>query len=300
MVHRSCAVVLWILLASPATAQLVSEGDFSTWTPNFGSGGDGGGSSVVTRETTDGNPGPRLKVANSGGCCAFVFGSAYDPDQVSTFLEGLPFTLSLDVLDGPGAFGEGQGISLLVEQGGILYVRSLGITSTHATFETVSFPSTFAAASFSRLDGMAGNPNFDGTVATRFGFTAANSGSGDLAMFYDNYLLGLDPVTPTSTPTVTSTPTLTSTPTITSTPTQSSTPTTTPTASSTGTATPTGTSTATATATPTPTLTPVPSATSTPGVLGPGVPEIPTLGTAAMVALVALLALLGIRRVRAG
>ena len=40
MHHRRCAVVLCALLASPVAAQLVSEGDFSTWVPNFGAGGD--------------------------------------------------------------------------------------------------------------------------------------------------------------------------------------------------------------------------------------------------------------------
>jgi hypothetical protein len=69
------------------------------------------------------------------------------------------------------------------------------------TFDTLQFPSSFVASQFSRLDGMAGTPNFDGSVATRFGFIAANSGSGDLTMFYDNYVLALDQVTPTATPT---------------------------------------------------------------------------------------------------
>jgi hypothetical protein len=212
MHHRRCAVVLCALLASPVAAQLVSEGDFSTWVPNFGAGGDAA-TSTVTREATGGNPDARLNITNHGGCCLFVFGRAHDPDQVSMSLEGLPFTLSLDVLDGPGSFGQGQAISLLVEQGGILYSRALAITGTgHATFQTVQFPSAFVASQFSRLDGSAGNPNFDGTVATRFGFLAANSGSGDLTMYYDNYLLALVAVTPTVTPTTTLTPGPSSTP----------------------------------------------------------------------------------------
>ena len=106
---------------------------------------------------------------------------------------GSPFTLSLDVLNGPGTFNQGQAISLLVEQGGILYSSSLGLTfATHVTFDTLQFPGSFVAIQFSRLDGMAGTPNLDGTVATRFGFLAANSGSGDLTMYYDNYLLTLE------------------------------------------------------------------------------------------------------------
>ena len=102
-------------------------------------------------------------------------------------LEGLPFTLFLDVLDGPGAFGQGQAIPLLVEQGGILYSRSLGLTfATHADVRHGAVSRHLRRHPFSRLDGMAGTPNFDGTVATRFGFLAANTGSGDLTMFYDN------------------------------------------------------------------------------------------------------------------
>ena len=49
MHHRRCAVVLCALLASPVAAQLVSEGDFSTWVPNFGAGGDAATSTVDTR-----------------------------------------------------------------------------------------------------------------------------------------------------------------------------------------------------------------------------------------------------------
>ena len=179
-------------------------------------------------------------------------------------LEGLPFTLSLDVLDGPGSFNQGQAISLLVEQGGILYSRALTVTGTgHATFDTVQFPGSFIANQFSRLDGMAGTPNFDGTVATRFGFLAANSGSGDLTMYYDNYLLALDAVTPTVTPTATQT--FTPGPTATQ------------------------------------TLTPVPSSTPQATVSGPVKPPgIPTLGGGALLALVGLLALLAIRRLREG
>jgi hypothetical protein len=200
--------MLCVLLASPVAAQIVSEGDFSTWI--FGAGGDAA-TSTVTREATGGNPDARLNLTNHGGCCLNVFGRAHDPDQVSTSLEGLPFTLSLDVLDGPGSFGQGQAISLLVEQGGVLYSRSLGLTFVgHSpTFDTLQFPSSFVASQFSRLDGMAGIPNFDGSVATRFGFVGSNSGSGDLTMYYDNYLLSLDAVTPTATPTVTQTVTQT-------------------------------------------------------------------------------------------
>ena len=295
----TAALVSW-----PVSAQLVSEGDFSTWTLLSTVGPP---SVTTTRIATGGNPDAHLQVATNTSGGGTVFGGGYDPDQsTGTNFAGLPFTLSLDVKDGAGAAGDGQGVTLLIEQGGILYVTGVtpGITDDgHDTFDTLNFTGSFAG--FSRLDGMGGSPTLDGSVATRFGFAAGNTNSGPLAMLYDNYVLSLAvTVTPTSTPTETATPTptltpsQTNTPTVTPDPTSTNTPTITLTASATATQTSTPTITNTATATPTRTVTPTPSATSE--ISGPVAPAIPTLSGTALLALIALLALLAISRLRAG
>jgi hypothetical protein len=289
---QSCIVVVCTLLASPVAAQLVSEGDFSTW--NFTS--SGGGSATMSRVATGGNPDAHLQNTTVTG--PTTYGIAYDNDQLSQNLAGLLFTLSLDVKNGTSTAGDGQAVSLVVEQAGILYHTSLGVTDdTHAGFDTLNFNGAFNAASFARFDGMAGTPSFDGSVATRFGFAGGNTISGTIQMLYDNYVLSLTAtVTPTTTATSTVTPTPTTSPTasptstVTPTRTATPTPTVTPTATATRTATATATVTPTRTATPTSTVTPTLDQTAA----AQGPPEIPTLGGGAIAVLTGLLGLFGV------
>jgi hypothetical protein len=247
-----CCVVL---AAAPAAAQVVSDGDFSTW--NFGSFGTGGSASM-TRELTGGNPGPRLNVSTStASSTAFATGLKTDFSTTAA-LEGRPYTLSLDVLSGKGAFGQGNAIHLLVEQGGTIYTQSLGVTNVQASFTTLQFPGVLNSASFARQSGAGpATPVFNGTVATRFGFAAGNSLSVPLTQYYDNFLLTIAGATPTPSPTAIP-------------------------ASATPTAIP-----PTATAIP---ATAVP--TSTPS--GAPSPAVPTLGPGALLALAASLALLAV------
>jgi hypothetical protein len=284
------------MFAVPASGLVVTDGDFSTWT--FGSFGSGGSASA-TRETMNGNPGARVNVTTvtAGGQTHAGYGVKTDV-TTNLALEGLAFTLSLDVLAGPGSFGAGQAILIVVEQSGNVYVRSLNTTGVQNSFTTLQFPGTLDSGSFLKVSGPGpATPVLDGSVATAFGFAGQNSESGTLTQFYDNYSLSIDEPTPTatSTATVTSTPSITATPTITSTPSVTSTPSLTSTASAT--ATPTLTRTVTSTATVTPTLT----ASST---VDPetaiGAPAIPTLGELGLVALAAALALLALWRVRCG
>jgi hypothetical protein len=95
------------------------------------------------------------------------------------------------VLNGPGAFGQGQGIDLLVEQNGSVYAGPLGNTSaTHVNWDTVTFIGNFNAAGFALLSGGgSANPDFSGVTPTRFGFAAGNTNSGTLTMYYDNFSL---------------------------------------------------------------------------------------------------------------
>jgi hypothetical protein len=307
-------VLTAVLAAGPAAAQLVSEGDFSTWTLISSAGPP---SVQTTRIATRGNPDAHLQVATDTSGGGTATGGGYDSDPLNPYIEGWTFVLSLDVKNGAGAVGDGQGIALLVEQAGILYVTGLtpSVTgSTHTDFDTLNFTGNFIATSFGRLDLMPGSPIFNGSVPTRFGFTAANSNSSPLAMLYDNYLVTLGPtptLTPSPTPTLTPTPTITDTPTITLTPSLTPTATSTDTPTSTPTSTPTFIALATATASFTPIVIATASTTSTPtntatptnttSVSAPtGPPAIPTLGAGAMMLLAAVLALLAIRRARAG
>jgi hypothetical protein len=185
--RRLVAAALISLFPTGARALAVVDGDFLDWT--FGSIG----TVAVTREASGGDPDARLNVTTVSG--PTVHGTAvYEGFSTSEALEGVAATLSLDVLSGPGAFGDGQHISLLAEQGGDLYVRGLGVTGFPRSFDTVQFMTTLTAASFSRLVGIGPTtPDFGGGTPTRFGFAASNSSSGTLTQFYDNFSLEIVP-----------------------------------------------------------------------------------------------------------
>ena len=190
---RILVIAVWLVFyASSAHALLVSDGSFSNW--SFDQVGIDGGTANVFQEVAGGNPGARLNMTTHTG----NFGSAYGTAIYNNFsmagsaLSGANFTLSLDVLSGPGAFGQGQAISLLVNQNGTIYAQYLGITDVHNAFTTLNFNGVFTEASFTRLIGAGpANPTFNGTLTTFFGFAGINSISGDLTNFYDNFSLDI-------------------------------------------------------------------------------------------------------------
>jgi hypothetical protein len=194
---------LLALLSSGAHAAIVfNEGDFSTWI--FGSYGSGGGTATMTREATGGNPGARLNATTvTPAVTAFGYATALNPGFSTTApLAGTPVTIALDVLSGPGAFGQGQSILVLIEQGGAVYALDLGFTNVQSSFTRLSFSGSLNAASFTLVQGAGpATPNLNGGVVTRFGLATANSASGVLTQYYDNVSLDISPVTvsPTST-----------------------------------------------------------------------------------------------------
>ena len=192
---RKIALIFMICacVALSARGDLIIDGDFTDW--DFGSQNFGYGTATVTREASGGNPGARLNITTVTG--ATVFGIATKEDFSTALpLADTPFELKLDVLDGPGAHNQGQGIQLLVEQGSSIYAYGLGITSTpHSNWDTLSFSGTFTESSFSLWSGSGpATPDFGGGTTTLFGFAAGNSNSGTLTQYYDNFSLEINPV----------------------------------------------------------------------------------------------------------
>lgn len=188
---RSRALLLALSVASlalPAKAATVTDGDFSTW--SFGATINPPSTANVTREAAGGNPDARLNVSTFSG--PTILGTAIKTDYSSSdALAGDPFTLMLDMLNGPGAHGDGQGIDFLVEQNGTLYSMGLGNTgSTHVNWDTLTFNGNLNAGGFALLSGGGpANPDFSGATPTRFGFGAGNTNSSFLTMYYDNFSL---------------------------------------------------------------------------------------------------------------
>lgn len=189
------AVFAGLAVTAAQAAVVFNDGDFTNWT--FGSFTAGTGTATAVVEAAGGNPGARVNVTTVTATLADSgFGMALKNDFSTTAaLEGTPFVLALDVLSGPGSFGQGQGIQLLVEQAGSVYALNLGITGVQGAFARLTFNGTLNAASFTRVAGAgAATPNLGGGVVTFFGFAAGNSSSGTLTQFYDNVSLDLTPV----------------------------------------------------------------------------------------------------------
>jgi hypothetical protein len=193
--HVLPAFLLALCAVGAQAAVVFNDGDFTNW--SFGSTATNGGSATAVVEAAGGNPGARVNVTTVTPAPADTAGGTALKNDYSTtgILTGTPFTLTLDVLSGAGAFGDGQGIYLLVEQSGSLYVAGLGVTGVRASFTTLAFPGTFSAASFTRISGAGpATPNLGGGTVTRFGFVAANTGSSTLTQYYDNVRLDIAPV----------------------------------------------------------------------------------------------------------
>jgi len=187
------AAAAFALAGAQAHAAVVSDCcDWSSgWT--FSSYGFGVGTATATVEGSGGNPGARLNITtHTPGAPDTAFGTAV-LDSVSTPAptSGAAFTLTLDVLSGAGAFGQGQGIQLLVEQGGSVYAMGVGITGFPlSSFTTLNFNGNFNAGSFAKISGGGpATPSFDGSTTTSYGFAAGNNQSGDLTQYYDNFQL---------------------------------------------------------------------------------------------------------------
>jgi hypothetical protein len=181
------------LMVTVARAETIADGDFSGW--HFGSYGVGGSARAVV-EPAGGSPGARLNVTTATLPADTVYATAVKTDFATTApLAGTRFTLTLGVLSGDGAFGDGQAIALLVEQNGALYALPLGATSLQGRFATLPYSGTLTAGSFTRVAGGGpAQPVLDGGVATRFGFAAGNSDSLTSTQYYDNF--GLELVSP--------------------------------------------------------------------------------------------------------
>lgn len=183
--------------AIPAKAEFVADGDFSSWV--F----DSDGAATVQREPANGHPDARLNITTTSGIGVDVVGAAIDNAFVTDLpIAGDAFVLSLDVLSGQGAFGQGQGILLLVEQNASIYGTGLGVTGFPHNWDTVTFHGFFTAGDFALLiGGGPPTPDFDGGILTRFGFAGSNSASGTLTQYYDNFSLTYsDPAQPVPEP----------------------------------------------------------------------------------------------------
>jgi hypothetical protein len=181
-----------LLFANAAHAQVVNiqDGSFSNWI--FGSWGSGGGTGSMAVTNTAGNPPPALinTTTTPGG----AYGSGYGVDNAyvtSSPIEGLTYKLSLLFESGPGAFGLGQGLGLVVEQNGVYWLsRKTFGSGLSQTWKKLADHGLLSANSFTRLSASGPKkPDFTSGVPTQFGFGSFVGSSGTFSMYYDDFAL---------------------------------------------------------------------------------------------------------------
>jgi hypothetical protein len=89
------------------------------------------------------------------------------------------------------SFGQGHSYALMVEQSGIFY-RGGGSFTGSSSFVWESHNAVLVEASFARMDGGGGNPNFS-TGILNFGFATSNDGGNGINVGYDNLNINFVP-----------------------------------------------------------------------------------------------------------
>jgi hypothetical protein len=201
-VAAAVATALWLNVAKATTVS-----DPSDWASGWVYSTvevAGAGTATFTVEPTGGNPGARLNSTTVTPTAAdTAFGAAlYEAVSVPAPASGTSFVMNLDVLSGPGGFGQGQAVQVLVGQGGSLYQTSVGITGWPIpSFTTLAFTGTFTAGAFTKIAGAGpANPSFDGTTPTSFGFAVGNNMSATLTQYYDNWNITFAPTVLSASP----------------------------------------------------------------------------------------------------
>jgi len=101
-------------------------------------------------------------------------------------LEGHNFTLGIHFESGPGAFGEGQQVYLVLEQKGTVYAMGRGDTYVSTVWKALKFNGSLLSSAFTRISGTGpANPDLASGVPTRFGLGGENNDANVLTNYYD-------------------------------------------------------------------------------------------------------------------
>jgi LPXTG-motif cell wall-anchored protein len=205
--NKATTVLTALAAVWMGAANAITVSDPSDWSSGWAYSTietSGVGTAGFTVEPSGGNPGARLNsttVTPSGADTAFG-AAVYLASSLPAPVSGTPFTMSVDVLSGPGGFGQGQGVQVLVSQGGSLYQTSVGITTWPInSFTTLTFSGAFTSGAFTKVSGGGpATPSFDGATPTSFGFAVGNNMSATLTQYYDNWAITFASAAIASTP----------------------------------------------------------------------------------------------------
>ena len=196
-VRTPLALAMLLVVGSTASAGQTTfqDGTFNTanWSRRTITTGNGG--SVSVSQFAGGNPGTSREVRTVNNSGSYVLGLHMGTVPAATFDSGVEFIESIefgiDALSLSGINGVGHFIGMAITQNGIDYVTPNVVGSIqNQGWRTNSF--TFVASNFTRVDGLAGRPDFSAAGAPiNFGFFTSDSngpqfGAIDNRALYDN------------------------------------------------------------------------------------------------------------------
>ncbi|MBS0187458.1 MAG: hypothetical protein JSS51_05280 [Planctomycetes bacterium] len=172
-----------------------TDGTFANadWTLTLVTTGTGG--TATGTQNANGNPGTGRRVVhnvNGGTTSVQAQHMNIAGANIMDLASGDIITIDCSIMAryNSGVGGNGQTIAFLVEQAGVRYASSSLTTGSSGNWVTRS--ASLTAASFSRVDGLPGTPDFSSAGAPlTFGYRTVNNGSGGGAfsqtVTYDNF-----------------------------------------------------------------------------------------------------------------
>ena len=121
--------------------------------------------------------------------------AVYTGGTVSAPLAGRKYTVRVQFLSGKPAYGDGQGLDLVVVQSGNTYVLPLGDTTVKHHWKTLTFTGTLDASDFVALTPtgyVTAAPDLTSGTALELGISAWNAGSNPVVNDYDNIAITIE------------------------------------------------------------------------------------------------------------
>jgi len=184
----TAAALLLHYSANTASATVITDGDFSTWTSTIVDPSSATFANSVV--ASGGNPGARYYATiNANGDNLSV--ANIKGNYTNTAALSGPWTMSIDYLEGEPGTVAIMGIAFVIQQGSNFWRSVDSAVVGTSTWQTANLVSgTFNPASFQAFGGAPPSPNFSAGVSTKFGLlTYLNGAPATYAAYFDNWKL---------------------------------------------------------------------------------------------------------------
>jgi hypothetical protein len=174
--------------ANIASATIITDGEFSTWTSTLVDPSPGGSfsNSVLL---TGGNPGARYYATINGNSDNLSVANIKGDYTNTAGISG-PWTLSVDYLQGQPGTTSIMGIAFVIQQGSNFWRSVDSAVVGTSTWQLKSLSGTFNPGSFQAFGSAPASPSFAPGVSTKFGLlTYINGSPATYSSYFDNWKL---------------------------------------------------------------------------------------------------------------